>query len=159
MPRIRYRRSHDFRLFEPADERDFIEESEEESPSGNSWLSNANMAALLSDAKIKKAIAALKAQITVLEAELLSRRFAREHEFGEDWDEIGNLRGPEDGERLYPRSDKSTSPRRNKGTHQFKKLSRLRATLRKLGVTDVESLLNEWGKIAAQAAKGESDET
>jgi uncharacterized small protein (DUF1192 family) len=136
MPRLRYKKSYDFTLYE---------EDEREAVSGNSWLSNATIAAQLSDKKIKQTISALKAQITVLEAELLSRRLNGGHETNRNWNKIGNLRGPEDGERLYYRANrKDSKPRKHK---QFQKVTALRKTLAKLGVKDVNALLNEWSKI------------
>lgn len=150
MPRIRYRRSYDFELYEQSDETT-SEESEYESrenASGNSWLSNATIASQLSDTKIKAAISALKAQITVLEAELLSRHLVSGNKTGKNWDEIGRLRGPEDGERLYPRLRSRNTGRKCK---TFKKVASLRKTLAKLGVKDVDALLQEWSKITAEA--------
>ena len=147
MPRLRYKKSYDFTLYEQADERDVEEGGEEEYPSGNSWLSNAAIAGQLSEDKIRKAISALKAQITILEAELLSRRFARSNEANSIWDQIGNLRGPENGERLYPRTNRTPTKRRKAAQVHFAKLSKIRQTLKNLGVIDVDKLLAEWSKI------------
>lgn len=128
---------------------DFSFRADEEDPreraSGNSWLSNATIASQLSEARIEQAISALKAQITVLEAELLSRRLANSHTNYKDWDEIGDLRGPEDGERLYPRVNRKRNRDRKHKTLQ--KVASLRKTLKKLGIKDVDSLLAEWSKI------------
>lgn len=146
MPRIRYRRSYDFTLYESADEtsnRQDDETGSEEESSGRSWLSNAVIASQLSDTKIKAAIAALKAQITVLESELLSRRIGHSSGDGKNWNEIGQLRGPSHAEKLWSKPTK----RRNSTVNQFQKLSKLKATLAKLGVKDVDALLNEWIKL------------
>lgn len=121
-----------------------------ESPTGSSWLSNASIASLLSESKIKATISALKAQITVLEAELLSRRLSRSHHNYTNWDDIGTLRGPEDGERLYPRVNRKDSKSRRRKSSTLPKIASIRATLKKLGVADVDALLQEWSKITGK---------
>ena len=149
MPRIRYRRSYDFSLYEdelPTDER---EERDYEENSGNSWLSNAVIASQLSESRIKTAIKALKAQIAVLENELLSRRLTHSYETRTDWNKIGRPRKRESVER----STSASTGRAVKRGSQFQKIA---ATLRKLGIKDVPALLAEWSKI--QEKKGKDDE-
>jgi hypothetical protein len=146
MPRLRYKKSYDFTLYEQEDEtsdRQDDEGREEEESTGRSWLSNAVIASQLSEAKIKKAISALKAQITVLEAELLSRRLSDRHITHKNWDEIGDSHRPKNAEELWDRPRK----RRNSTLYQFQKVSKLRTTLAKLGVKDVDKLLAEWSKL------------
>lgn len=159
MPRIRYRRSYDFSLYEQSDERTFEQNGEEdersENPSGNSWLSNRVIAAQLSDAKIKQAIASLKAQITTLETELLSRRLAGRNTNGRSWDDIGKIsRKQTREERLYPKEVTGSGTRqRGRRNSTFKKVASLRVTLKKLGVTNVDELLATWSKIQEEEKK------
>jgi len=144
LPRIRYRRDYDwtpnFRSSEDFGESDDRLSEEDESVSGNSWLSNAAIAAQLSEARIKTAIKSLKAQITVLEAELLSRRLMGGNKTHKDWDNIGDGYPKENGKRYAASSPK----RRNSKNSQF---SQIRKTLKKLGVKDVNALLDEWNKM------------
>lgn len=147
MPRLRYKRSWDFTLFEE-------NEDDRESASGNSWLSNAAMASQLSDAKIKSTIIALKAQITVLEAELLSRRLTSGNKSGKNWNNIGNVRKQQHEERLYYATDRGNVRTRRKGNQfQVQKIASIRKTLKKLGVVDVDALLNEWSKITERKSE------
>lgn len=143
MPRLRYKRSYDFTLYEQNDEEMFSESS-----SGSSWLSNAAIASQLSDSKIKAAISSLKAQITVLEAELLSRRLTGNRQTTKKaWAKIGDAYYEEDTERVRSpkRNKKATS--RDSSQYQFAKVASLRRTLAKLGVKDVDALLKEWSKL------------
>jgi hypothetical protein len=146
MPRLRYKKSYDFTLYEQEDEesnRQNHGSGEETETTGKSWLSNAVIASQLSEAKIKTTISALKAQISVLEAELLSRRLNNSHVFHQDWNKIGNARRPKDAEKLWDRPRR----RRNSTVYQFQKVASLRKTLAKLGVADVDALLAAWSKI------------
>lgn len=146
MPRLRYKKSYDFTLYESEDERSDQENESggnEEESSGRSWLSNAVIASQLSDAKIKEAIAALKAQITILESELLSRRLSNSSTARKSWDKIGQLRGPAHAEKLWNKPTK----RRTATATQFQKLSAIRSTLAKLGVKNVDELIATWSKI------------
>jgi len=147
MPRLRYKKSYDFTLYEQEDEtsnRQDDEGREEEESSGRSWLSNSVIASQLSEAKIKKAISALKAQITVLEAELLSRRLSDSHATYKNWNEIGDSHRRKNEEQLW---DRKPRKRRNSTVYQFQKVSKLRSTLAKLGVKDVDKLIAEWSKL------------
>lgn len=155
MPRIRYRRDYDFRLYEQPDEDSLSENGEngeendrQENPSGASWLSNSAIASQLSNAKIKQVITSLKAQISVLETELLSRHLSNSSANSKNWRNIGNARSKQNKqngeERLYPKVIGRTSKRRNA---TFKKVASLRLTLKKLGVANVDELLATWSKI------------
>jgi hypothetical protein len=147
MPRLRYKKSYDFTLYEQEDETSDRQDNaggEEEESTGRSWLSNAVIASQLSEAKIKKAISALKAQITVLEAELLSRRLGNSHNSYKNWDEIGDSHRRKNEEQLW---DSKPRRRRNSTVYQFQKVASLRKTLTKLGVKDVDKLIAEWSKL------------
>jgi len=134
LPRIKYRRDYDWTP-------DFTTAGEEdEQITGNSWLSNAVIASQLSEDRIKTAIQALKAQITVLENELLSRRLGHRHQTYKDWDAIGDSYPEQDGKRY----SRSSSGRRDRSSDRYKKI---RKTLKKLGVADVNALLQEWEKL------------
>jgi hypothetical protein len=146
MPRLRYKKSYDFTLYEQEDEernRSDNEGRESEEVTGRSWLSNAVIASQLSEAKIRKAISALKAQISVLEAELLSRRLGNSHASYKNWDEIGDARWPKD----ETESRHKSSRRRNSTVYQFQKVASLRRTLANLGVKNVDELLATWSKL------------
>jgi len=149
MPRIRYRRSYDFTLFEQSDERDYGEEQEE--ISGQSWLSNAAIASQLPESRIKDAIKSLKNQIAVLEAELLSRRFNHSSRPHENWNEIGNVR------RKKVTKEPTINARDRR--RDLKSIRHIKVTLAKLGVTDVDALIVEWEKIQQKLnAQKENDE-
>src|SRR5215475_8451305 len=142
MPRIRYRRDYDFTLYPTEDEDSDQEQTATEyiERSGNSWLSNSVIASQLPERKIKDAIRSLKAQIAALETELLSRRLTgnsetRRLEFTLYGDPIDK-----------PRKRRTAESKRKTG--HSKKFNSLRTTLKKLGVQDIDSLLNEWSKIA-----------
>lgn len=149
MPRLRYKKSYDFTLYEQEDERSDTENGsgdETEESSGRSWLSNAVIASQLSETKIKQAIAALKAQISVLESELLSRRLSGGHIPNKNWNNIGNVRRPKDANSLQQQSS-ARKGRRSSKCNQFQKVAALRKTLKKLGVVDIDELLATWSKL------------
>lgn len=132
--------NHDNTFYESDDEGS--DQESESAISGNSWLSNATIISQLPDSRIKESIRYLKTQIKIMEAELLSRTIEGRRITNKGITKIGRLRPLKDGERS---SVRRRSPERN-----CKEFTKIAATLRKLGVKNIEALLQEWNKITKE---------